>query len=231
MKQTQKGNTALVAVIVIVVAIAAGAIGWILARNSQTPVQQTATTQPTTPKSTIPTQPVAQTPIAQPTTDKTTGWNTYTNKRYGYTISYPKNWFVDTTYSEDAITQRGDPSNADFIGGDTNWSNYKGSFDLGNIPKDIQTVFLMISKQDKATTLDEYLKIENFDFDKKESVQINGITGVRISGGHFDVPDPNVEHIILMRNGLFYNFSNGMGEKSLDARNILETMISTLKFQ
>lgn len=189
----------------------------------------------------VPAQKVVQQPMSDPvpanqqptlpSSDKTIGWNTYTNKRYGYTISYPKNWFVDTTYSEDAITQRGDPNDADFIGGDTNWSNYKDSFDLGNTPKDIQTVFLMIFKQDKAKTLDEFLKIENFDFTKKEAVQINGVAGVRISGGNFDVPDQNVEHVILMKNGLFFTFSNGVGEKSADAKDILETMISTFKFK
>lgn len=169
---------------------------------------------------------------AQSMSDKTKGWNTYTNNRYGYTISYPSNWFADTTSSEEPVAKRGGPgdANAEFLGGDTSWSNYKGSFDLESVPEDIQTIFLMISRQDNATTLDEYLKAKNFDFTNKETVQINGITGVRISGGSPDASGQDVEHIILMKNGLFFIFSNGAGKKSADARDVLETMISTLKF-
>lgn len=33
-------------------------------------------------------------PISTPTPDPTAGWKTYTNKKYGYSISYPINWDV-----------------------------------------------------------------------------------------------------------------------------------------
>src|SRR5687767_3084044 len=55
---------------------------------------------------------------------ETDDWKMYTNTRYGYSIKYPPDWYVDTQYSENDFTQRGPVDDNEFIGGDTVWSNY-----------------------------------------------------------------------------------------------------------
>ncbi|MDD5397127.1 MAG: hypothetical protein PHW24_03660 [Candidatus Moranbacteria bacterium] len=93
--KNKKGNVAVIAIIIVIVAITAGAIGYLFAMTrTQAPVQQTATTQPTTPVAQ--TQPVVQstTPTTQPaaqntSVDETLNWQTYTNSKMGYTLKYP----------------------------------------------------------------------------------------------------------------------------------------------
>lgn len=82
--KNKKGNVAVIAIIIVVVAITAGVIGWLLSNRNQTPVQQAAVTQPAPVKSvtqTPATQPVA---VAQPTANL----QTYTNAKVGFQFSY-----------------------------------------------------------------------------------------------------------------------------------------------
>jgi len=105
MKQIQKGNTTLIAIIIVVIAITAGVIGWILAKNSQVPVQQATTiTQPPIPIAQ--TQPVATpAPVVQQQAqtvaneqsasqplDENTSWQTYQNSNIGYSLKFPSDW-------------------------------------------------------------------------------------------------------------------------------------------
>lgn len=79
--KTQKGNVAVITLIIIVVAITAGVIGWLFVKNSQTPVQQTEVARPTAPVTQL--------------TDETANWNTYKNDIYNFTMKYPPSWFVE----------------------------------------------------------------------------------------------------------------------------------------
>jgi len=86
MEQPQKGNTTVIAVIVVVVAITAGIIGWILAKNSQAPAQQ-ATTQPSTPVAqTQPTTAPTQPQVTQPAPTIPSNQNYIEVKELGFKI-------------------------------------------------------------------------------------------------------------------------------------------------
>lgn len=76
MKQAQKGNVAVIAIIIVIVAITAGVIGWLFARKTQ--IQST---------------PNKQTRAEQPLLkDETANWQTYKNAEIGFEIKYPKDW-------------------------------------------------------------------------------------------------------------------------------------------
>jgi hypothetical protein len=85
--KNKKGNVAVIALIIVIVAITAGAIGWIFAKKTQAPVQQAAVIQPVSVEKTQPaTQPAV--PIAQPAQQN----NVYTNTEFGFQITFPNSW-------------------------------------------------------------------------------------------------------------------------------------------
>jgi len=76
--KNKKGNVVVIAIIVAIVAITAGVIGFLLAKKIQAPVVE----------------PAAQTPVTQ-SADETTDWKTYTNTQYGYEFKYPSNYNIE----------------------------------------------------------------------------------------------------------------------------------------
>jgi hypothetical protein len=86
--KNKKGNVAVIALIVVIVIITAGVVGWMFAKKQQISTPQAMMSQPGT--------PVAQT---QPTTlsaDKAVGLQTYQNDEYGFKFQYPQDWTIDT---------------------------------------------------------------------------------------------------------------------------------------
>lgn len=81
MKQNQKGNMAVVAAIIAIIAITAGVIGWKFAKKSPAPAQQAVVTQSTA--------SVAQT---APAADETANWKMYTDKETGVSFKYPSGY-------------------------------------------------------------------------------------------------------------------------------------------
>ena len=126
--------------------------------------------------------------------DETESWKTYSNIRYSYAIKYPSNWYVNTTYSENNFTRRGRlvEDNNVFIGGDTSFTNYPNpsSYDMENpAPKDFYSVNLMVYKIEPTETYDQFTSVHNyFEPKKKESISINGINALRLTGVSTDHP-------------------------------------------
>lgn len=88
--KNKKGNIAIISVIVAVAAITAGIVGWMLAKKSQVPVQQTTITQPPTPAAqTQPTAPVAE-PKTEPVVQLSEQPNTAEFNKYFSEISLGK---------------------------------------------------------------------------------------------------------------------------------------------
>ncbi|HEX8974355.1 MAG TPA: hypothetical protein VF817_02605 [Patescibacteria group bacterium] len=97
--KNKRGNVAVIAIIIAIVAIAAGVVGWMFAKKSQTPVTQTtATQQVTTQPNVSTTQPAEQTTPAVQSDNATSiatipaDWKTYTGSKYGFSVSYPSTW-------------------------------------------------------------------------------------------------------------------------------------------
>jgi len=169
------------------------------------------------------------------TADVTADWKTFTNNRYGYTIKYPSNWYVQSDSSESDFSQRGGADvGITYIGGDTAWSNYsKFDYTLGDLPEDRQVVSLLVHKTEQS--LDDY-------FDAVYNVSANEISGKstsKISGKDIlkftatSVSDHPVGAVGLMalvkvNNGIM-SFSYTVNKTS-DQSAIFNSMISTLIF-
>jgi hypothetical protein len=80
--KNKRGNIAVIALIIVIVAITTGAITWLVATKSQAPTQQAAVTQPV---------PVAKTQQTPPANENAI-WKVYTNKNLGYEITFPETW-------------------------------------------------------------------------------------------------------------------------------------------
>ncbi len=68
-----KGFTPVVLVLIVVVLVAIGAVGYFVARNGQPPP-----------------------PASSPSSTDTTSWKTYRNEQYGFEFKYPAAWRMDT---------------------------------------------------------------------------------------------------------------------------------------
>lgn len=56
---------------------------------------------------------------ATPTPDPTANWKTYTNAKYGYSVSYPKDWIIQNeNLAVDSVTTKTKLQSADFIIGE-----------------------------------------------------------------------------------------------------------------
>jgi hypothetical protein len=178
----QKGFANIILVVVIVV-ILVGAVGYFAFVKKSEPVAQQQT----------PTYSQTKTPVsAAPTPkDEIANWKTYSSARYSYTIGYPSNWYIDTTYSQKDFTQRGPVEDNEFIGGDTGFSNYPNapSYNMENpAPKDLYSVGFMIYKIEPNISYDQFISSKHFGYDKKESISINGISVLRLTGVSTDNP-------------------------------------------
>lgn len=92
--KNKKGNVAIIAIIIVIVAITAGVIGWLLATKNQAPAQQAAA-QPAPVKSVTQTQPAATQPTAPAqSADETADWQTYSNKMFEYSLKVPKEYAI-----------------------------------------------------------------------------------------------------------------------------------------
>lgn len=84
--KNQKGFGAVEAILILVIIILIGVIGWLVYKNhhKSTTTKNTATTSSSKPKST--TSSTSNNPYA--------GWNTYTSKLGGFTLKYPASWNI-----------------------------------------------------------------------------------------------------------------------------------------
>ena len=100
MKKMQKGNTIVMAIVVIVAMAIASGVTYLAATRINLPVQKAepvAQTQPVAPA------PVAQAPV-QPT-DETVLMQKYQNEKFGYSVNYPNGWFSYASDSADVFLQ------------------------------------------------------------------------------------------------------------------------------
>jgi hypothetical protein len=222
MNMNQKGFTNIILVVVIVILI--GVVGYFAFVKKSEPVAQQSTPTPTQATNAPKSNP---TPTPTPA-DPTANWKVYSNTRYAYTIKYPTDWFVDTTYSENDFTQRGPVEDNEFIGGDTGFSNYPNAsgYNMENpAPSDLYSVGLMIYRVASNISYDQFISSKHFGYDKKESISINGISAVRLTGVSTDHPVgfTVVNTLVKVGNKMFvFNYSgNPIPQQIKDTANKL----------
>lgn len=186
MKTTQKGFIVPLLILIVAVLLVGGGAYFYTQNKSENPP---VTKNVTLPQATSTAPAANQTaPVAQTSNSQMTGWKTYTNIHYSYTIEYPSNWYAHTTNSEKDFTQRG-PGGSDIIGGDTSFSNYQEEFSYDNpAPKDLLSVNLMIYKIESNISYDQFISSKGFRADGREDLSINGISALRLMGVTTDHP-------------------------------------------
>lgn len=158
----------------------------------------------------------------------------YTNKTYGYSITYPGNWFIDT-YSADDTTALSE----DAIISKVVWSNYDCGVCIGEIgetPKDL-TYFKLMTYNNTGALKDWVNKLT---FLKKETLKDyktkDGLVGFEYQTYYDIKPSGFVEaqYIAFQKNNIVFLFSyiNADPEKHIDPTTIkeLEDFVSTFKF-
>ncbi len=118
-------------------------------------------------------------------------WQAYNNAKYGYSLNYPKNWFIDSGKAQEDF--------ANDVGGELVLSNYSLDFlkqlQFEDLPDDLTSVLVDIYKINAATTVDEFIlekigRVPKTDFSAKD-VTFAGLSGKQliyiISGGEKEI--------------------------------------------
>ncbi len=100
----------------------------------------------------------APAPTTPPTTPKTPAiqeiiWQTYNNAKYGYSLNYPDNWFLESANAEGNLINN--------VGGDLIISSKRNPLDVvkaGNPPADLATMTFVIYQVGSKTTIDQFIK-------------------------------------------------------------------------
>lgn len=114
----------------------------------------------------------------------TSNRRTYINTKYGYSIKYPANWYVDTTASEKDLELRV-PEREETLGGDTYFSDFPDvwQYNPSNpLIVDHFEISLLVYKIDPRMTYAQFLK-KHFDYlspTAMESIKINGVPAMRV---------------------------------------------------
>lgn len=122
--------------------------------------------------------------------DEVASWKTYSNTRYSYTVKHPSNWYVTTTSESEAdFTQRGSINEFiggdTYFANYPNLSNY--NIETNPEPKDLFSISLFIYKVASDISYDQFLS--NYSgYEKKENISINGKDAVRVTNVSVDHP-------------------------------------------
>lgn len=159
----------------------------------------------------------------------TSDWMTYRNEKFGYSLQYPSNWYVETKNSNSDLTTRG---TGEKMGGDTLFSNYRNpsSYNLGNIPVDLFIVHLFIYRVDPAIRYEQFAIDENYEFDDMQEISLSNRKAVRLTGMTHDHPNglAIVSVLAKSRDKMFDLTYSG---KSTDLTAIADEIVRSFKIE
>lgn len=213
-------------IVVIAAAIAYGAWRWNNRRAAPTFTPHPALTVINCSK----TSPIARS-VSYSNDQEVNGSKIYQNNVYGYSFSYPKNWFVDDTYANDGFTPRGEDGHC--VGGDLNVLNYKGDFSVasGNVmPSDFDTINLSIYGIDPNMTVDQFVSLffKYYATVQAQHITLGGIPALKIVATAPDnTGEPMTQNWALGKKGNEI-FLFGLGDDA--HQTVYQQIFSTFKF-
>jgi uncharacterized protein YpmB len=158
----------------------------------------------------------------------------YKNQKYGYSVSYPNNWYISSSEAEDELVKPDLESGMDYsFGGQVFWSNYANidDFTPQDKPDDFRLLGLTIYQGDDETITDFSQKIGI----SEDSVEADFQTTGNLSGKQFiftGLAGTDLQiTVILKKDKLFYVFKTAFIDGDELAAEIMEKIISSFAFQ
>jgi hypothetical protein len=130
---------------------------------------------------------------------------TYDNKKYGYSLKYPKNWYVDSGLAEKELS--------DNVGGELIISSQENPLALlesGKAPADLATLSLTVYQVSSQTTTDQFIKDRKYATALAQTpVKYGNLSGKQLTYSFFNENKKEVINIvtILKQNTIMYVFS------------------------
>jgi len=132
--------------------------------------------------------------------DQYSGWQTYTNKQYGYSIRYPNGFHIDIKDSDKAYTKAGN-------GGDTEILNYYHSNDSTPLKETDMSVSYFFMKADPKFPPDKYIDAAASQLAKFEKFNLNGSPAVKYTEYNYNNKGISFDHITSVNGDKIFNFT------------------------
>ncbi len=148
----------------------------------------------------------------------------YINNKYKYSISYPQDWTIDNSWSENGLSKT--PSSGE-LGGDTTISNGDSY------------VFYIFKKVDKEKSINDIIDVNVNKIDakkiEKKDININGLQGVKYIvygiNGIGGETKPNNVSVYLKKDDLLVSFSYGFDDNSLNKIVTMDNIINSFNWK
>jgi hypothetical protein len=225
--ENKKGNVAVIAIIIVIVAITAGVIGFLFAKKTEAPVPPALVvqTQPSANKQNSSEASVPKMPVDLTNSYDTNKWITYTNEKYGYSFKYPNTgWYL-------------------YGGVDNNGK--KSTLDKNELKNADWISVAIINSQDASQTIDvepqrdAQLKAEQFLFSKDDKavdatfLNMDAVLRTASSMTADGKKDLDLKDIYFNKNGYLFNLSGIVKDYAQNSKTdsgIFNAIFSTFKF-
>lgn len=125
---------------------------------------------------------------------KSATFQTYSNDVYGYTISLPSNWNINTQYSNEDFTPRGEEP-YQYLGGDTAISNYseediqkyQAQHSVTEFPEDDVLIFFIFEKVDETISLEDYVAKYKLSAEKTDHIMLGDVPAIRYTNTSINI--------------------------------------------
>lgn len=158
----------------------------------------------------------------------------YENRKYGYTVRYPNNWYISSDEAESDLVTPDEESGIEYlIGGQAFWSNYANIDDYGpqDKPDDFRLLGLTIYQGNDELMADFIKKIGVSENATRVSFETkNQLLGTQFIFTGLSENDLKVT-VIFEKNKLFYVFKTAFINGDEKAAEIMEDIVRSFMFK